>query len=96
MKVIGTDKISRFIKRNEGARRALSDWLIKAKAANWKTAADIKATFCSVDHVDAYHVFDIVHNRFRLVALVVIQNGVVIIDRIMTHAEYNRWCRKKR
>ena len=96
MKVIGTDKIARFTRRNEGAKKGLETWLRKARAAQWSTAADIKATFSSVDSVGKYQVFGIVHNRFRLAAVVVIRKGVIIIDRIMTHAQYDRWCRNNR
>ena len=96
MKVIGTDKIDRFTNRNEGARKALNDWLLKARAAQWSNSTDIKATFSSVESVGKYHIFDIVHNRFRLVAIVVIKKGVIIIDQVMTHAKYDQWCKRIR
>lgn len=96
MKVIGTDKIASFIRRHEGAKKGLENWLLKARAAKWENAADIKATFSSVDKAGPYHVFDIGRNRFRLVAIVTIKRGTVIIENIMTHAQYDRWCRQQR
>ncbi len=96
MKVIGKDKIAEFLRRNEGAKQGLNNWVQKTEAAKWKNASDIKATLGSVDVVGDYYVFDIVRNRFRLAAIVIIKNDKVIIDRVMTHAQYSRWCRQRR
>ena len=96
MKVIGRDKIDSFARRHANADRPLKQWLKKAEAANWSNAADIKNTFNSVDRAGSHYIFNIGGNKYRLVAIVVIRNGVVIIERIMTHAEYDKWNKKQR
>lgn len=69
------------------AESPLRQWLKKTEAAKWSNAANIKNTFNSVDRAGPYTIFNIGGNKYRLVAVVVIRNGVVIIERIMTHAE---------
>ena len=95
MLIIGKNIITKFAKKHNLTRKPLAAWMKIVDAANWKNAADIKACFNSVDKVGAYYVFNIAGNNCRLVALVVISHGVVQIDRIMTHAEYDRWNKKK-
>jgi len=96
VKVVGRNKINRFAKRHADAGRPLAQWLKKTEAAKWNHAADIKNTFNSVDRVGTCYVFNIGGNRFRLVAVVVIVSGVVIIEKIMTHTEYDMWNKKQR
>ena len=93
MKVNGFDKINEFVRKRRDAAKPLKVWLKKVQAAQWKKTADIKATFPSVDKVKGYpnvYIFDIAWNRYRLAAVVVVLHGVVIIHKIMTHAEYDR------
>lgn len=96
MKVIGRDKIDSFARRHANAKNPLRQWLKKAEAAKWSNTSDIKNTFNSVDRAGPYYIFNIGGNKYRLVAVVVIRNGVAIIEKIMTHAEYDKWNKQQR
>ena len=70
---------------------ALNDWYTIVRAANWRTFADIKQTFNSVDYVgDNRYVFNIKGNQYRLVALVFFSVRTVYIKFIGTHSAYDR------
>lgn len=92
MKVLGQRKLEKFMRRHARAKISLSAWLQDAKDAEWKTTQDIRNRYNSADFLsDNRVVFNIGGNNFRLVVIVRYQNGIVVIDRIGTHAEYDKW-----
>jgi mRNA interferase HigB len=74
-------------------------WLEITKQAQWTNFVDLKVNFPSADDVDGVVVFNIRHNRFRLLTVVKYSrdvedkhiNGSVFVRAFMTHAEYDRW-----
>lgn len=73
-------------------------WLRTIRRGEWKNASDLKATFNDVDGVTVYSgrivfVFNIEHNRHRLIAAIHFNTQTVYVLRIMPHREYdrNRW-----
>jgi mRNA interferase HigB len=92
MKVLGQTKLEKFMRKHARAKTSLSSWLQDAKDAEWKTTQDIRDRYNSADFLsDNRVVFNIGGNNFRLVVIVRYQNGIVLIDRIGTHAEYDKW-----
>ena len=70
----------------------LTAWLQDVKDSNWLTPSDSKNRYNSADFLSKNRVvFNIGGNNFRLVVVVRYQNGVVEIEKIGTHAEYNKW-----
>ncbi|MCW8934995.1 MAG: type II toxin-antitoxin system HigB family toxin [Gammaproteobacteria bacterium] len=91
MKVIGSDKLSKFYKQHNQAKSALDSWYAEAERAVWKTPQDIKNRYGSADFLAGNRViFNIKGNHYRLVVKVRYQNGIVAIEWVGTHAEYNR------
>lgn len=92
MKVYGLDKLEAFKKRHASARGPLNTWLAEARAAQWRRWSDIKGQFPRASWLGGGRVvFDIKGNDFRLLALVRFGLGMVVIERIGTHAEYSKW-----
>lgn len=92
MLVVGRKKLTDFMKRHPQARAPLQAWLTEAIAASWKMWADVKTRYPNADLVrDGKVVFNIKGNSFRLVVLVSYAKGVLVIDRVGTHAEYSKW-----
>lgn len=91
MIVIGKEKIIAFIKKHSNAQKSLTVWLAETKKAQWKTPHDIKQHFRSVDFLaDNRAIFNIKGNHYRLVVKVRYINGIVKIEWIGTHAEYDK------
>jgi mRNA-degrading endonuclease HigB of HigAB toxin-antitoxin module len=58
---------------------------------NWKTPHDIKRRYRSADFLaDNRVIFDIKGNSYRLVVKVRYQNGLVVVEWVGTHAEYDK------
>lgn len=80
------------MRKHANSRASLSAWLDDAEAAEWKTSQDIRNRYRSADFLSGNRVvFDIGGNNYRLVVLVRCHNGVLLIQKIGTHAEYSKW-----
>lgn len=80
------------MKKHAPACGPLSAWLAEAESSAWATPQDIKNRYRSADFLSSNRVvFNIGGNKYRLVVMVRYVGGIVLIDRVGTHAEYNRW-----
>ncbi len=92
MRIAGRDKLTKFMQKHARAKSSLSSWLATAEEASWKTPQDIKERFRSADFLSNNRViFNISGNNYRLVVLVRYVEGQLLVLRIGTHAEYNKW-----
>lgn len=91
MKVLGRDKLVDFSHKHADAKKALDVWFNEAQAANWQTSQDIKNRYSSASFLESNRViFNIKGNNYRLVVKVRYENGVVLIEWVGTHAEYDK------
>ena len=92
MTVAGRQLIEKFIRKHANSKASLSAWLDEAEEAEWKTPQDIKDRYRSADFLSGNRViFDIGGNNYRLMVLVRYRNGMLLIQKIGTHAEYSKW-----
>jgi mRNA interferase HigB len=91
VEVRGIGVIAKFQRKHSNARKPLAEWLAKVNAAQWNNLEDMKKTFKSVDYVAPVYIFDVGGNNFRVIALVAFIGKTVIVDKVLTHAEYDRW-----
>lgn len=92
MRLAGRLKLQDFADRHEDARAALQAWEKEVEAAHWENAHDVKARYPKASLVgNGRVVFNIKHNRYRLDVRVDYRNNQVVVVRIGTHAEYDRW-----
>lgn len=92
MRIAGRNKLTKFMRKHARAHPSLSSWLAAAEEASWKTPQDIKERFRSADFLSENRViFNISGNNYRLVVLVRYVEGQLLILRIGTHAEYDKW-----
>ena len=74
------------------ASGAIDAWVREAKAAKWRTPADIKARYPAASFLANNRVvFNIKGDKYRLDTRVAYRTSVVVVKRIGTHAEYDRW-----
>lgn len=91
MRIIGKRDIESYMKRHANAATPLKCWVQKAEKSEWKTPAAIKADFASASFLAGNRVvFNIGGNNFRLVVVVVYVEGMLVVDWIGTHAEYDK------
>lgn len=91
MQLIGLPLLEDFKRSHATARGPLDAWVSFVKLAKWATPQDIKnwdarASFLAENRV----IFNIKGNSYRLVVKVRYQNGIVQIEWVGTHAEYDK------
>ena len=91
MRVVSQKMLIDYFEAHPQAKTALSEWFEKTREANWRSFADVKKSFNSVDNVgNKRYVFNIKGNDFRLVVLIVFTPKTVYIRFVGTHAEYEK------
>ncbi len=95
MRIIKTSMLREFWEAHREAEASLRTWAQQAKAAEWASFADVRKTFPSADQVvvgseRTVVVFNIAHNRYRLVAAVHYNTQIVYTLTILSHTAYER------
>jgi mRNA interferase HigB len=97
MLVIGTDLVERYFRSRAGhkgmkaARTQYDAWLAIARAAQWRSPEDVKASHPKASILKGSRaVFNIKGNDYRLIAALQYQAGVIAIRFFGTHAEYDK------
>jgi mRNA interferase HigB len=91
MQIIRISVIERFLIHNASARKPMTEWFKKAEMANWRSFADVKNTFNSVDYKKPYLIFDIAGNNYRMLTQVDYPIQTITVIKIGTHKEYEKW-----
>ncbi len=80
-----------FAKRHAKSAAPLARWKLAASAATWKSFAEVRAAFPSVDMVKPHTlIFNIGGNHYRLVVKATFSEGLLKIEGVYTHAEYDK------
>lgn len=91
MRVLGRDKLAKFAKSHAQARKPLSYWLLVAEEAAWSGPQAVKTRYPDASFLARNRViFNIKGNSFRLVVEAFYENGILIVEWVGTHAEYDR------
>lgn len=97
MIVIGTEVVEKYFVHRTGhkgikaARSQYDVWLAIAGQAQWDNPKDVKASHPKASILKGGRVvFNIKGNKYRLVAALQYQAGVLVIRFFGTHAEYDR------
>ena len=90
MRVISKKTLIDIWEREPTAKSELEAWNAEAKDAQWKNPAEVKARYCKASILkDGRVVFNILGNRFRLVAWINYDFFTIYIRFVGTHAEYD-------
>lgn len=91
MNIVGLPLLEEGKTKFPDARGPLDAWRSEVSAATWRTPQDIKDRYRSADFLaDNRVIFNIKGNSYRLVVKVRYQNGLVFVEWVGTHAEYNK------
>jgi mRNA interferase HigB len=90
--VVGRGLLEEFSQKHADARGPLQAWLLEVEKAVWNGPADIKARYPSASLLATSRViFNIGGNKYRLEVKVAHQTKKVLVTRVGTHAEYDKW-----
>lgn len=91
MQLVGLLKLDAFKRAHADSRGPLDVWQSEVEAANWSGPQEIKSRYPSASFLaDNRVIFNIKGNAYRLVVKTRYQNGIVLIEWIGTHAEYDK------
>ncbi len=89
MRILGLPLLEEFKKKHAGARGQLDAWQTDVEHEHWQTSHDIRQRYRSADFLADNRV-NIKGNAYRLVVKVRYQNGLVSVEWVGTHAEYDK------
>ena len=91
MRIVARRSLREFWRKHPQAEGPLRFWYQTTSRAAWRTPADIRTTFGSVDmRPNNRAIFDVGGNRFRIVAVVLLKSQIVYVRFVGTHAQYDR------
>jgi len=95
MRSLAVRIVSRRAIREATARHSewgasLNAWYKITKDADWKNSAEVRNSWRNSDVVGDFVVFDIGHNKCRLIATIKYEWRMVYIRRILSHAAYDQ------
>jgi mRNA interferase HigB len=90
MRIVSRKAIREASAKHPEWSASLNAWYKITKNADWKNSADVRNSWRRSDVVGRFVVFDISHNRCRLIAVIKYQWRTVYIRAILDHAEYDQ------
>jgi mRNA interferase HigB len=90
VRVISRKKIREASGEHPEWEASLASWYKVARNADWAYFAEVRRSWSSADSVGSCVVFDISHNKCRLIAWIHYRSKKVFIRHILSHAEYDR------
>ena len=91
MRVIAKAALRVFWEGRPDAEQPLKAWYAEARAATWKTPADVKGKYRSASVLrDSRIVFNIAGNKYRLVVKIRYAFQVIYIRFLGTHRQYDQ------
>ena len=92
MRIMNDKILVKFLKKHRNAKIGIEIWKSFIKNANWRDYQDVKADYPKVRLINEYRVvFKIDGNKWRIDRRIDYQGNRVIINRVGTHEEYNKW-----
>jgi len=91
MVIINSRLLDRFAFRHASARKSIATWQRSVEEAIWNCRQDILVSFPNAKMIKHNRAgFEILHNKYRLVAEVSYPDRVVEVRFVGTHTEYDK------
>jgi mRNA interferase HigB len=93
MHIISLKMLRDFWQKHPVAEQALRNRHTVAEHSRFIDFADLRQSFGSADYAAPYTVFDVGGNNYRVVAIVRYRDGKIFVRWVMSHREYDNWCK---
>jgi mRNA interferase HigB len=91
MVILNTKVLVMFSLKHADARKSIATWVKATEEATWRKKQDVFATFANAKFIANNRTrFEILHNKYRLVAEIIYDIGFVKVRFIGTHNEYEK------
>jgi mRNA interferase HigB len=96
MKILGRDRLESFYRKHADARPWIDNWLADVESAAWDSPHDIRQRYASASFLGSgLVIFNVKGNAYRLEAAIAYRTGVVSIEWIGTHSQYDERNRRR-
>ena len=96
MRVVGRDRLQAFGEKHADARKWIENWLADVELSSWATPHDVKQRHASASFLgDNTVIFNVKGNDYRLETKIAYRTGIVVVQWIGTHAEYDKRNRRR-
>jgi mRNA interferase HigB len=86
----GLDEAAKALNVDRDTAAELTMWFHEARKANWTHLSEVRMDFPSVDQIGHVLVFNIRHNRYRLIVRVTFPKQKLYVKELLTHTQYDR------
>lgn len=95
MRVVSNKALVDFAALHPDAGAPLQAWRKLVESAAIANFAGLRALVNSVDKAGDFFVFDVGGNKYRVVAAIHFDRGLLYVRHVFTHAQYDRWNRQR-
>ncbi len=96
MHVISIKMLREFWQKHPAAESPLRLWHSIVEQTEFRDFGHIREFYNSADYVPPFVVFDVAGNNYRVVVVVQYRAKRVYVREVMTHREYDAWCKRYR
>jgi len=93
--VISAKTIRRFAALHADAADELLRWYRTASRARWQTLLHVRGMFPDADQFRSLLIFNVRHNRYRLIVKVDYRANLIMVKKFLTHSRYTKGDWKK-
>lgn len=91
MKLVRREVLKQFCATHPDCRQWIEAWASDVRGSTWRSPQDIKDRYASVSFLaDNVVIFNVRGNNYRLAVRIAYGVGVVCVQWIGTHAEYDK------
>ena len=81
-----------FCRRHADVDQQVKAWVAEARQMRWRKPTEVKERYPSASLLeDDRVVFNLKGNKYRLLVRMGYKSGIVRVQKIGTHAEYDKW-----
>ncbi len=91
MRIFNREKLLEFMAGHADSRARLQTWFHLVSEAQWETPLELLLQFPRASILKDNKVVFRIGNSYRIEVLISYNTGIVIVQRIGTHAEDDRW-----
>lgn len=96
MHIISLKMLREFWQKHPAAENALRQWHSIVENTDFRDFGHVKQFYNAADYVPPFVVFDVAGNNYRVVVVVQYRARRMYIREVMTHREYDDWCKRYR
>jgi mRNA interferase HigB len=93
--VISKPGLRKLVEMAQEAEKEALAWFKIARSAQWRSFAEVRQTFPDADLFGNVLIFNLRHNRYRLIVRVSFRISTLWVKELLTHKEYDRGGWKK-